>query len=207
MAVPADCARHVIDVGFVGTRTVYATKEDGIPDYSRPDPTPLCEFRDLPPAGLTFSRTTEAEVDQDEVKVTIGGGPLLADFMGDFILSIEVPDELVKPWQVTEKSLGETEPASWPFVEYWIPDTVANQHLSTLRVFVPESEEEVDPALLHSEHAVVITERFATFLTEAGEAAPVGALCLCGERWRWGGSMTGEDPRAMFPVWAAQHGG
>jgi hypothetical protein len=184
MAVSTAYARHVIDEGFVG-RSV-SSLEGGEAE--------VCEFRDLPPRGLTLSLTAEAEAEQTEkgLKTTIAGGPVLADDIGDFVLSIEVPSEIAKEYESHEEP-----PAGWPFGEYWLPPDVANAHREWLKVFISESGEEVSSPteVLLRDHEVLLTEVF--------EDAPAGALCVCGQRWRWTGGDEGQ--RASFTAWASAH--
>lgn len=164
MAVPTDYARSVIDVGFAGTRQMYENGADNRPDFTRPTADVMCEFRDMPPTALTFSRTAESTVHETDegVEVTIDGGPVLADDLGDFVLCIDVPDDVASPWVITEEpgrilkkddagewvDAGEAEPLSWPFREYWLPDTLANEYRDTLKVFDSDDGEEVRPDLV-----------------------------------------------------------
>jgi hypothetical protein len=124
---------------------------DGRHSARRDDPTGapaqangLCDALRVPehsPAGLTFSRTAEATAEQtadDEIKITIGGGPVLADDPGDFVLSIEVPDDL----SLEHEALYD-EPEGWPFREIWLPEDVANRYRDTLKVYDPIDEEEI----------------------------------------------------------------
>jgi hypothetical protein len=136
--------------------------------------------------------------EEERIGIVLSGGPVLVDDIGDVILSIEIPGDEVAQYEVHEDP-----PEGWPFREYWLPPYIANAYRSTLKVFISASGEEFDPALLRGDHAVLVTERFSAFPTETGEAAPVGAVCVCGERWRWRGGD--EDPRAAFPDWAADH--
>jgi hypothetical protein len=144
IALPTAAARLFIDDGFVGRpRVMYdqhvtladieaGAKPTGVAEY--------VEFRDMPPVGLTFSRTTEADVEptDDGLEVTIDGGPVLADDPGDFILSIKVPDEVAREHEVTEDP-----PAGWPFREFWLPPEVANAYHHTLKVFDSSDGDEV----------------------------------------------------------------
>jgi hypothetical protein len=184
MAVSTAYARRVIDEGFVG-RSV-SLLEGG--------ETEVCEFRDIPPVGLTLSLTAEAEAENTEKgsKVTIGTGPVLADDIGDFVLSIEVTSEMGKEYEIDEETA-----AGWPFREHWLPPEVANAHRGSLKVFISESGEEVSSPteVLLRDHEVLLTEVF--------EDAPAGALCVCGQRWRWTGGD--EDQRTSFTAWASAH--
>ena len=105
MAVSTAYARHVIDEGFVGRSLSWL--EGGEAE--------VCEFRDQPPTGLTLSLTAEAEAENTEKgsKVTIGTGPVLADDIGDFVLSIEVTSEMGKEYEIDEETA-----AGWPFREH-----------------------------------------------------------------------------------------
>jgi hypothetical protein len=191
VAVPMNYARFVVERGFVGVERAFI--EGGSAEF--------CEFRDIPPTGLTFSRTTEvtAEPTETGISLTIGGGGILADYIGDVVLSIDVPEAAA-----LECEAREDPPAGWPFREFWLSPELANAHRSTLRAWVSESGEEIDPDLLRLEHAVVVTERFAAFRTEAGEAAPVGAVCVCGARWRWN-SRDEENPGPGYAAFCAGH--
>jgi hypothetical protein len=172
MAVSTAYARRVIDEGFVG-RSV-SLLEGG--------ETEVCEFRDIPPVGLTVSLTAEAEAENTEKgsKVTIGTGPVLADDIGDFVLSIEVTSEMGKEYEIDEETA-----AGWPFREHWLPPEVANAHRGSLKVFISESGEEVSSPteVLLRDHEVLLTEVF--------EDAPAGALCVCGQRWALDGRRRG----------------
>jgi hypothetical protein len=139
-AAQTAAARRVIDHGFLGIpRWVYAEDD---PDFNGlAEVVEYVEFRDMPPGGMTFSRTTETAVtdsDEDSIKVEVSGGPVLMDFVGDFVLCIEVPDELALQWEVKEDT-----PAGWPFREFWLTPDQANQYRDTLVVFDSNDEEEV----------------------------------------------------------------
>jgi hypothetical protein len=71
IAVPIAYAKWVIADGFLG-RTVV---------WMEGDESEVCEFRDIPPTGLTLSRTAgvENEVTETNMKIASGGGPVLAD--------------------------------------------------------------------------------------------------------------------------------
>jgi hypothetical protein len=198
-----------------GVRQVVADGFTGIPELTYPGNAGTIEemraseatvvyfvkFRDLPPAGMTFSRTTEMDAEQtseNEIRVDIDGGPVLMDDMGDFQVPIDVPAEVIAEYEVVEDP-----PSGWPFREYWLPPDVANEYRPTLLVLVPEDpDQEVPLELFTREHAVVITERFAAFGSDENPA-PVGARCVCGDDWRWSGGDT--DPRDQFPGWLAAH--
>ena len=141
MASSTEYARHVIDSGFVGVpwwpinpdETGQPVRDErGHPTYTG-ERLERCEFRDQPPSGLAFSRTTESRVDFDPddhtAKVIISGGAVLADDPGDFVLSIEVPEDFARDRQIREEPgrvldpktgevLGDAEPVSWPFREF-----------------------------------------------------------------------------------------
>ncbi len=227
-AVTMDYARLVHRTGFVGQSEVLCdTDKLALGEYLAIGTQKLCQFRDMPPVGLTFSLTAEAhaEVRNDEsIEITIGGGPVLADEMGDLVLCILVPDT-----EIRQNEVHEDPPQGWPFREYWLPVDVANKYRDSLEVWVPESEEQIPADLLSQDHAVIVTERFGfvispgddfldavrTALTdeeptpeqvemlEAERATiPAGALCVCGERWRWDGA---EDQAAAFTSWSSRH--
>ena len=119
MAVPADYARHIIDSGFEGSAAHWLEAEDGTVSH-------YCPFRDQPPGGLVLSRTAEIEADVtgDAMALRVSGGALLADDLGDFVMSIDVPGEMAAQFEVHEEP-----PAGWPFREYWLPADIANAHL------------------------------------------------------------------------------
>jgi hypothetical protein len=158
-AASTEYARHVIDRGFAGMwRDVYDPDEldearrrtpEGQPVTDLPNPIdtkPYCEFRDIPSSGLTFSRTTETDVAQtgeDSLKVTISGGPTLADDIGDFTLEIEVPADFA-----LEREVHEDPPLGWPFREFWLTREEANRFLDTLKVYDSADGEEVRPDLV-----------------------------------------------------------
>lgn len=149
MPAATEYARYVIDNGFVGIPTpMYDSDEleaagHGSPRTYRsgeampPLPEPKewkewCIFRDMPPGGLTFSRTTEmsAEHAEDGVEITVEGGPVLADDMGDFVLSVDIPDDIAAEYRVYEE-----EPLGWPFQEYYVEPDLANRYRHTLTVY------------------------------------------------------------------------
>lgn len=136
-AVSASYARHVIDVGFIGVPN--CTVEGEYFEY--------VEMRDIPPAGLTFSRTAEMEVAVDEVTghidARIGGGPVLADDLGDFIVSIAMPADVAAQYRITYE-----DPPGWPFQEYWLDPDVTNAYRHTFVVFDSDDGEEVRPDLM-----------------------------------------------------------
>ena len=68
--------------------------------------------------------------DDETLRMTVSGGPALADYMGDFVLEIEVPDEIAAPWEVKEEP-----PKGWPFREYWLAEELANEYRHTLVVY------------------------------------------------------------------------
>jgi hypothetical protein len=226
-AVLMDYARHVHRAGFIGRPEVtYETEKLALGEDVAIHTQAFCEFRDMPPAGLTFSLTAEAQVEEryaDTIEMTISGGPVLADEMGDLVLSILVPDGEIREYEIHEDP-----PQGWPFREYRLPVDVANKYRHSLEVWVPESEEQIPVDLLSQDHAVIVTERFdfvispgddfldasrtaltgeltpeQTEMLEAERATiPAGALCVCGERWRWDGV---EDQAAAFASWSSRH--
>jgi hypothetical protein len=123
IAVNTEMAEGVVARGFVGSAgrptILYGTDDRGDfllnPDGSRIESFrgDICEFRDIPPRGLTLSRTTEvtSKVDNDRIEITMDGGPVLADDLGDFILSIEVPDDFA-----LEREAHEDPPSGWTSV-------------------------------------------------------------------------------------------
>ena len=189
-ALSTNSVRHIVAHDFTGITRIIGGKE-------------YVMFRDLPPAGLTRSLTTEAETTQtgeNESKVVFSGGPMLADDMGEFQVSIDVPEQVAREHVVTEDP-----PMGWPFREFWLPPELANAYRSTLMVLIPEGpDEEVPLELFGRAHGVVVTERFAIDDDPDSPAAPVGARCVCGDDWRWD---TSGDPRDQFPEWLASHEG
>jgi hypothetical protein len=143
MATNTKYARHVIEEGFIGvSHVVYDA--DGKPTDEVVD---WCEFRDLPPGGLTPSITTETEIEpMDEgiaIAIAMSGGPMLADGGGDFLLAIDVPEDVALKYE-----LNEDPPSGWPFREFGLPPEVANEHRHTLCVFDSKDGEEVRPDLV-----------------------------------------------------------
>lgn len=163
LGLPTSAARAVIDHGGFDpiARVSALIGDDGMPTGEDLE---YVDLRDLPPGGLTFSRTTEVDVsDEGEtVGMTISGGPVLLDDPGDFVLSIEVPDDLAREHVVTEEpgrlyeqddegrwvSAGEAEPASWPFREFWLSPQAAAQYWDSLTVYDSNDQEEVRPDLV-----------------------------------------------------------
>src|SRR4051812_33083001 len=102
MAVSTDLARFVLDHGFVGRPRVMID-DDHQPTGQVRD---FCEFRDVPPIGLTLSRTAELRVEEDHddaMSVTIEGGATLLDDLGDFVLALDVPDDVALEARVREE--------------------------------------------------------------------------------------------------------
>jgi hypothetical protein len=65
------------------------------------------------------------------------------DDVGDFVLSIDVPDEFALARVVREEP-----PLGWPFCEIWLKPEEANQYHHTLTAFDSISEEEVPLGLV-----------------------------------------------------------
>ena len=146
MACTTEDARQTIDGGFVGVERYLYDVDDSGRMVQQDHPTAFCEFRDIAPSGWTVSRTTEIEAEQtgeDQIRMTVSGGPVLADFTGDFTLTIEVPDDEVFQYEAKEE-----DPSGWPFREFYLPPEVANQYRHTLKVYDPEDGEEVRPDLV-----------------------------------------------------------
>ena len=201
VAVPTDYAHSVYQHGFTASeRPLYDPDELANGPYVKIESRAFVEFRDMPPVGLTFSLTAEATVEGDpdddhRVNVTIDGGPVLADYLGDFVLAIEVPDDE----ELHQMEIHEDPPLGWPFREYWLEPEVANQYLRALKVFVPETREEIPAELLGRDDAVIITQRFGL-----SEPLVVGARCVCGGRFRQLVTER-EEQRAAFARWSAEH--
>lgn len=81
---------------------------------------------------MVFDRTAEVDVDVDTenstMSLNVTGAALLED-VGDFVLSIEVPDEVASLYEIHEEP-----PRGWPFREYWFPVDIAHEYRGTLRV-------------------------------------------------------------------------
>jgi len=137
----------------------------------------------------------------DEGIAEISGGPVMFEDMGDFIVSIDVPDEDVEEWRLIED-----EPMGWPFVEYWLPDKVANQYVNTLEVYISEMPEDgaVDLNLLRQDHNIFITERLSRLFHREEGTFPRSAMCACGERWTWP-DPTENGWEEAFSTWASKH--
>lgn len=139
-AVPTDYARQVIDEGILG-RDMVTEDEDGDSGMV----VVICEFRSRPPTGLTRSLTAEV---QSAWTCSTGEGVIiargmLADEVGDFLLTIEVPRSLA-----VERTVTEDPPQGWPFQEIWLDPEEANQYRNTLKVFNFDSGDEVRPDLV-----------------------------------------------------------
>jgi hypothetical protein len=144
--------------------------------------------------------------------------------MGDFVLSILVPEAEVREYEVHEDP-----PLGWPFREYWLTPDIANKYRDSLEVWVPGTEEQVPAELLSQDHAVIVTDRFGypmepsdglrrairaalvgedltpeqeELLASKTASLPSGALCVCGEQWRWN---VREDQEAAFMAWSSGH--
>jgi hypothetical protein len=74
---------------------------------------------------------------------TFDGGPTLSDYLGDFVVSIEVPDDVA-----LEHEAHEEPPMGWPFREFWLSPDLANRYRDTLKVFDSNDGEEVRPDLV-----------------------------------------------------------
>ena len=153
--LPTDYARHVIDHGFVG-QAVYDVEEldaatrntpegEITPPEQPPEPIAVaeyCEFRNMPPSGLIFSRTTEADIEPTcatEFNVTIDSGSSLLDDAGDFVFSIEVPDSVALANEIHEQP-----PSGRPFRKFWLTEEEANRYRYTLKII----DAKVQPDLL-----------------------------------------------------------
>lgn len=124
-----------------------------------------CEFRDQPPGGLILSRTAEVVTSEGDeftaedgnplgeallqglaaggTELTIGGGLVLADDPGDFIMSIDVPEDVLRQHQL-EGDIGE----EFGFRQFWLTPDEANSYRGTLAVYDSHDGEEVRPDLV-----------------------------------------------------------
>lgn len=166
MAATTEYARRAIDEGFIGVQRQMFRPED-LERYKEKFPegmmteaqmlesmafqaslpsevVDLCEFRDMPPEDIALSRTAEvhgSESDDADFAVEISGGPVLFDNPGDFVLSIDVPDDLALGREVINE-LG------WPFREFHLAPEEANEYRQTLKVYDSQDGEEVRPDLV-----------------------------------------------------------
>jgi hypothetical protein len=87
----------------------------------------------MTPGGLIPSLTTEVNAELDDEgnpRITVDGGPVMASDPGDFILSIEVPDELALEHEYHYDPL-----MGWPHREIWLAVEEANRYRHTLKVY------------------------------------------------------------------------
>jgi hypothetical protein len=139
----AKVAREVLDYGFVGELWM-PLKEDqkggiirdetGQPLTKGGDPERWCVFR----SGSFGASTGEED-----------GSPLAVIPEGDFVLMIEVPDEIAKKFEVVERSQGgrEREESSSTDREFWLPEKVADRFRDTVKVYDRDGAE-VSPDLV-----------------------------------------------------------
>jgi hypothetical protein len=157
----------------------------------------------MPPQGIAFSLTAEPHVERTGdhgLEVRVAGGPVLAEYMGDLVLSIVVPDVRARQYRTREE-----EPMGWQFSYYWLPPDVADRYRDSLEVWVPETGEQIPPDLLRKDHHPVVTERvdFGTWLPLTQRPTkPTRALCVCGDRWDWGHE---DDLDTAFATWLSRH--
>jgi hypothetical protein len=133
MAASTEYAQHVIAKGFVGIPRRLV--DGGVAEF--------CEFRDSPPTGIDLSITAGVIPGSEDEPTRITGGPVLVTDPGDFILSIEVPNDLA-----SQREVHEDPPGPWPFREVWLAPEEANRYLDTLKVFDSNDGEEVRPDLV-----------------------------------------------------------
>jgi hypothetical protein len=166
-AASTQTARNIIDHGFPGRPQVLVDDDKPTGEIIH-----VVELRDMPPRGLILSRTTEvtAESDGDDVTMSMTGGPVLADDPGDFVIQIDVPNDVAAPFEAR----FDPAPTGWPFREFWLSPEVANQYHDTLRVFDSDDGEEVRPDLVRKIDAAELTH------SKSPRGATPGALSLSG---------------------------
>jgi hypothetical protein len=115
VAVTTEQARRAIDAGFVGRSWVTyppdATLEEMTSGRREAEAkvAEFVEFRNLPPSG-----PWEATTEFDGVHLDFGSDPIQRrEMFGDFVLSIEVPDDVALAGEVKED-----DPFGWPFREF-----------------------------------------------------------------------------------------
>jgi hypothetical protein len=134
-------AMSVIAVGFVGWLQTYAEKGLDLPIEDTPNDELLC----------VFLRGEFLEVDELVTSLTVSGT------YSDFVLSIEVPNELANEntvelgvGQIRDSKTGEVTGVIGALAtpanrELWLTSEQANTYLDTLKIFDFEQREEVPP--------------------------------------------------------------
>ena len=140
----AKAAREALDQGFVGELWMplkedqkggIARDETGKPLIEGGVPGRWCVFR-----SGSFGASTGEE---DE-------SPLAVIPEGDFVLMIEVPEDVAKKYEVVERSQGSTderEETSSTDREFWFPEEVADRFRDTIKVYDRDGAE-VSPDLV-----------------------------------------------------------
>jgi hypothetical protein len=134
MAVPADYAAAVAQAGFRTGRPFY---DPGIDGFSRTSHMEYCDFRDKKPSWNSLSELPQMP-HTNVFGVTVEG-PIRLDDPGDFVLSIDVPDDFA-----LEHEVGPRHPSR----EFWLTPQEANRFLDTLRVYESDSGAVVRPDLV-----------------------------------------------------------
>jgi hypothetical protein len=140
----ATTARHVVDHGFLGELWM-PLKEDQKGGITR-DQTgkPVIEG-EVPERWCVFrSGSFGAGTGQEEES------PLIVIPEGDFVLMIEVPEDVAKKYEVVERSeIGTDGHEEMPPVdrEFWLTEEVANRFRDTMKVYDRDGAE-VPPDLV-----------------------------------------------------------
>jgi hypothetical protein len=125
MAAPAEYAAAVVEAGFSTGRPFYDPAIDG---FSRTSHMEYCDFRDKKPSRTSLPGLSHMPaINVFGVRVE---GPIRLDDPGDFVLSIDVPDDFVFGCEV-----GPDHPSCR---EFWLTPKEANRFLATLRVYDSE---------------------------------------------------------------------
>jgi hypothetical protein len=127
----ATTAREVLDHGFVGElwMPLKEEKDGGIVRDETGEPVMKGE---VPERWCVFrSGSFAAGTGQEDTS------PLVVIPEGDFVLMIEVPEDLAKKYEVVERSEGtdEHEGTSPVDREFWLTEKVANRFRDTMKVY------------------------------------------------------------------------
>ncbi len=138
MATPAEYAALVVHEGFTVGRPFYDPRIDG---FARTAHLEYCDFKDQKPVGRSLPGPHElANTNVFQVRLD---GPILLDDPGDFVLSIEVPDEFA-----LEVEVHSDHPKGRSSREFWLAPEEANRYPDTLRVYDSQYGEVVRPDLV-----------------------------------------------------------